>query len=233
MVRAGESRARGSLRCPVEAASVARRAMKETLMKRVILALCALAALSGTVSGQRGNERTVNFYNWSDYIEPKVLEDFTKETGIKVKYDTFELKRPVGDQAARRPLRLRSCGSHRLLPGATDQGRRVPEARQEQAAQFGERMGRDREAACGLRSRQPARRQLHVGHDRHRLQREKGARSARRGRQDRQLGHRVQAGGHRQVQGLRRACAGRAGRRVRHGAQLSRPQSEHQGAGRP
>ena len=59
-------------------------------MKRVILALCALAALSGTVSAQRGNERTVNFYNWSDYIEPKVLEDFTKETGIKVKYDTFD-----------------------------------------------------------------------------------------------------------------------------------------------
>ena len=31
----------------------------------------------------------VNFYNWSDYIDPTVLEDFTKETGIKVKYDTF------------------------------------------------------------------------------------------------------------------------------------------------
>ena len=32
----------------------------------------------------------VNFYNWSDYIDPTVLEDFTKETGIKVKYDTFD-----------------------------------------------------------------------------------------------------------------------------------------------
>jgi putrescine transport system substrate-binding protein len=34
--------------------------------------------------------RVVNVYNWSDYIEPKVLEDFTKETGIKVQYDTFD-----------------------------------------------------------------------------------------------------------------------------------------------
>ena len=35
-------------------------------------------------------ERTVNFYNWSNYMAPDVLEDFTKETGIKVVYDTFD-----------------------------------------------------------------------------------------------------------------------------------------------
>lgn len=35
-------------------------------------------------------ERVVNIYSWSDYIAPKVLEDFTKETGIKVVYDTYE-----------------------------------------------------------------------------------------------------------------------------------------------
>src|SRR6185437_287076 len=42
----------------------------------------------GLVAAQ--NSRVVNVYNWSDYIEPKVLEDFTKETGIKVQYDTFD-----------------------------------------------------------------------------------------------------------------------------------------------
>jgi putrescine transport system substrate-binding protein len=35
-------------------------------------------------------ERVVNFYNWSDYIDPSVLEDFSKESGIKVRYDTFD-----------------------------------------------------------------------------------------------------------------------------------------------
>ena len=35
-------------------------------------------------------ERVVNVYNWSDYIDPKVLEDFTRETGIKVVYDTYD-----------------------------------------------------------------------------------------------------------------------------------------------
>jgi putrescine transport system substrate-binding protein len=36
------------------------------------------------------NERIVNVYNWSDYVDPKVLQDFAKETGIKVQYDTFD-----------------------------------------------------------------------------------------------------------------------------------------------
>src|SRR3981081_1421802 len=38
----------------------------------------------------RAEERTVNFYNWSSYMAPGVLEDFTKPTGIKVVYDTFD-----------------------------------------------------------------------------------------------------------------------------------------------
>jgi putrescine transport system substrate-binding protein len=48
----------------------------------------ALAVLPPTASGAQ--ERVLNVYNWSDYIDPKVLEDFTKETGIKVRYDVFD-----------------------------------------------------------------------------------------------------------------------------------------------
>src|SRR3954466_6271004 len=58
-------------------------------MLRAIVSLLALLALT-VPAGAQTAERTVNFYNWSDYIEPKVLEDFTRETGIKVKYDTFD-----------------------------------------------------------------------------------------------------------------------------------------------
>ncbi len=35
-------------------------------------------------------EKVVNVYNWSDYIDPKMLEAFTKDTGIKVNYDVFD-----------------------------------------------------------------------------------------------------------------------------------------------
>jgi putrescine transport system substrate-binding protein len=35
-------------------------------------------------------DKVVNVYNWSDYIDDSILEDFTKETGIKVVYDVFD-----------------------------------------------------------------------------------------------------------------------------------------------
>jgi putrescine transport system substrate-binding protein len=37
-----------------------------------------------------GEEKVLNVYNWSDYIDPTVLEEFTRETGIKVNYDVFD-----------------------------------------------------------------------------------------------------------------------------------------------
>jgi putrescine transport system substrate-binding protein len=38
----------------------------------------------------RAQDRVVNIYNWTDYIDPSVLVDFTKETGIKTRYDVFD-----------------------------------------------------------------------------------------------------------------------------------------------
>src|ERR1043165_314665 len=35
-------------------------------------------------------EKVVNVYNWSDYIAPGVLDDFTKETGVKVNYEVMD-----------------------------------------------------------------------------------------------------------------------------------------------
>src|SRR6478672_7532640 len=51
----------------------------------------AIAAALTLLSAPAGaEERVVNFYNWSNYVAPDVLEAFTKETGIKVVYDTFD-----------------------------------------------------------------------------------------------------------------------------------------------
>ncbi|MDT8344042.1 MAG: polyamine ABC transporter substrate-binding protein [Thermohalobaculum sp.] len=35
-------------------------------------------------------DRVVNVYNWSDYIDEEILAEFTAETGIKVVYDVFD-----------------------------------------------------------------------------------------------------------------------------------------------
>ena len=53
----------------------------------LVTLVAALALLSPPVKAE---QRTVNFYNWSNYMAPGVLEDFTRETGIKVVYDTFD-----------------------------------------------------------------------------------------------------------------------------------------------
>jgi putrescine transport system substrate-binding protein len=54
---------------------------------KIAAAVAALALSAGFAAAQ---EKVVNVYNWNDYIDPKVLEDFTKETGIKVIYDTYD-----------------------------------------------------------------------------------------------------------------------------------------------
>jgi putrescine transport system substrate-binding protein len=46
------------------------------------------AAAPATV--ETGEEKVLNVYNGSDYVDMSVLEDFTKETGIKVNYDVFD-----------------------------------------------------------------------------------------------------------------------------------------------
>jgi len=55
-------------------------------MRRLLLPIALLLAALPAAAQQR----VVNVYNWSDYIDPTTLEDFSKQTGIKVVYDTFD-----------------------------------------------------------------------------------------------------------------------------------------------
>jgi putrescine transport system substrate-binding protein len=50
----------------------------------------AIAVVLAWLAPATAQQRTVNFYNWSNYVAPGVLEDFTRETGIRVVYDTFD-----------------------------------------------------------------------------------------------------------------------------------------------
>lgn len=68
------------------------------------ISLTLLLGACGGGAGQTGNgqssaavaqkggseERVVNVYNWSDYIDPGVLKDFEAKTNIKVNYDVFD-----------------------------------------------------------------------------------------------------------------------------------------------
>ena len=56
-------------------------ALLPALMAVLLLAGCGKPAES---------ENVLNVYNWSDYIGETTIQDFEKETGIKVRYDTFD-----------------------------------------------------------------------------------------------------------------------------------------------
>jgi putrescine transport system substrate-binding protein len=47
-----------------------------------------IAAMNSSASAQ--SDRIVNFYGWANYISPDVLAEFKRETGISVRYDTFD-----------------------------------------------------------------------------------------------------------------------------------------------
>jgi putrescine transport system substrate-binding protein len=56
----------------------------------IVVSFLAAGGAAIPVNAQNAPGRVVNFYNWSDYMDPTILGAFTRETGIKVQYDTFD-----------------------------------------------------------------------------------------------------------------------------------------------
>ena len=63
----------------------------KTLIGKLIsgLALAGSMVLAASPA-QAQEEKVLNIYNWSDYIAEDTIQNFEKETGIKVRYDTFD-----------------------------------------------------------------------------------------------------------------------------------------------
>ncbi len=64
--------------------------MKLTVSHRTGGALVTFAAALLSAGLAHGQEKILNIYNWSNYIADDTIANFTKETGIKVRYDTFD-----------------------------------------------------------------------------------------------------------------------------------------------
>lgn len=65
------------------------------MKKRIFAALCASAMLCTLLAGCGGGSAqapngVVNVYNWGEYIDTDLLDEFTEQTGIKVNYSTYE-----------------------------------------------------------------------------------------------------------------------------------------------
>ena len=78
--------------------------------------------LSGVVAGvmmtasvaASAEDKTLHVYNWSDYIAPDTLENFQKETGIKVVYDVFD-----SNEVLEGKLMAGSTGFDLVVPSAS------------------------------------------------------------------------------------------------------------------
>ena len=60
------------------------------MIKGTFISLAAALAFSVSSCAYSEEEKVLNVYNWSDYIDPEVIPEFEKETGIKVVYDVFD-----------------------------------------------------------------------------------------------------------------------------------------------
>jgi putrescine transport system substrate-binding protein len=59
-------------------------------LRALLAPLAALALLVAGAAPALAQDHVLNVYNWSDYIDPKVLDQFTRETGLKVQYDVYD-----------------------------------------------------------------------------------------------------------------------------------------------
>jgi len=87
-------------------------------MRKILAALLVFGALS--LAQAVAKDRVVNIFNWSDYIDAKTLDDFTRETGIKVVYDTYD-----SNEILETRLLAGSTGYDVVVPSATFLSRQI------------------------------------------------------------------------------------------------------------
>jgi spermidine/putrescine-binding protein len=65
--------------------------MRKTLSLLMLLVLLVVAVACGPSAGGGEKElaKELHLYNWSEYIDPQIFDDFEQEFGVKVIEDTF------------------------------------------------------------------------------------------------------------------------------------------------
>ena len=86
------------------------------MKKSAIFLSASLLALGTVVSGAA----ELRIYNWSDYIDESILEEFEAETGIDVTYDVFD-----SNEVLETKLLAGSTGYDIVVPSGTFLGRQI------------------------------------------------------------------------------------------------------------
>jgi putrescine transport system substrate-binding protein len=70
-------------------------------------------AATGAAAPTPGTGKELNIYNWSDYIGENTVANFEKETGIKVRYDTYD-----GNETLEAKLAVGNTGYDIVVPSS-------------------------------------------------------------------------------------------------------------------
>ncbi len=85
-----------------------------TQRKKWLTGVVAGVLMAASASVMAAEQKTLHVYNWSDYIAPDTIENFTKETGIKVVYDVFD-----SNEVLEGKLMAGSTGFDLVVPSAS------------------------------------------------------------------------------------------------------------------
>lgn len=83
----------------------------KTLLLTVFLSLTSCSP--DTEKNQDGSSKILNIYHWSDYIADDTIANFENETGIKVRFDTFD-----SNETLHAKLVVRNTGYDIVVPGS-------------------------------------------------------------------------------------------------------------------
>lgn len=80
----------------------------------LVIACFSLASCSpGGKENQESEDKILNIYHWSDYIADDTIANFEEETGIKVRFDTFD-----SNETLHAKLVVRNTGYDIVVPGS-------------------------------------------------------------------------------------------------------------------
>src|SRR3954449_9443330 len=86
------------------------------MQRRTFLQAAAVASVASLrpQAVTRAEEALLHVYNWSDYIAPDTIANFTKETGIAVTYDVYD-----GNEVLEAKLLAGHSGYDIVVPSAS------------------------------------------------------------------------------------------------------------------
>ncbi len=92
----------------------------KTIISSLVILLYACSPTESPSNTTAQEEKVLNLYNWADYIDPTIIENFTAETGIRVVVDSFD-----SSETLETKLLVGNTGYDVVVPGAPFLGRQI------------------------------------------------------------------------------------------------------------